>query len=82
MAANPDSWMAHYLLAETCLKLNEFDKSREQAQMAVERGKGGSNAAQIVLGEALGSLGRDPEAIQALKTFLDDARQPFSSGSP
>ena len=71
VAANPDSWMAHYLLAETCLKLKEFDKSREQAQMAVERGKGGSNAAQIVLGEALANLGRDPEAIQSLKTFLD-----------
>ena len=70
VAANPDSWMAHYLLAKTCLKLNEFDKSREQAQIAVERGKGGGNAAQIVLGEALASLGRDSEAIQALKTFL------------
>lgn len=80
VAANPDSWMAHYLLAETCLKLNEFDKSREQAQIAVELGKGGGNAAQIVLGEALASLGRDPEAIQALKTFLDGT--PDSPSAP
>ena len=80
VAANPDSWRAHYLLAETCLKLNEFDKSREQAQIAVERGKGGGNAAQIVLGEALASLGRGPEAIQALKTFLDGT--PDSPSAP
>jgi tetratricopeptide (TPR) repeat protein len=80
VAANPASWMAHYLLAETCLKLNEFDKSREQAQLAVERGKGGGNAAQIVLGEALANLGRDPEAIQALKAFLD--RTPDSPSAP
>ena len=80
VAANPASWMAHYLLAETCLKLNEFDKSREQAQLAVERGKGGGNAAQIVLGEALANLGRDPEAIQALKAFVD--RTPDSPSAP
>ncbi len=80
VAANPDSWRAHYLLAETCLKLNEFDKSREQAQIAVERGKGGGNAAQIVLGEALASLARGPEAIQVLKTFLDGT--PDSPSAP
>ena len=80
VAANPDSWMAHYLLAEACLKLNEFDKSREQSQIAVERGKGEGNAAQIVLGEALASLGRDPEAIQVLKTFLDGT--PDSPSAP
>jgi tetratricopeptide (TPR) repeat protein len=80
VAANPDSWRAHYLLAETCFKLNEFAKSREQAQIAVERGKGGGNAAQIVLGEALASLGRGPEAIQALKAFLDGT--PDSPSAP
>ncbi|MGH9546255.1 MAG: tetratricopeptide repeat protein [Terriglobales bacterium] len=80
VAANPDSWMAHYLLAETYLRLNEFEKSREQAQIAVERGKGGGNAAQIVLGEAQASLGRDREAVQTLNAFLQGT--PDSPSAP
>ncbi|MGH9548937.1 MAG: tetratricopeptide repeat protein, partial [Terriglobales bacterium] len=80
VAANPDSWMAHYLLAETYLRLNEFEKSREQAQIAMERDKGGGNAAQIVRGEALASLGRDREAVQTLKAFLQGT--PDSPSAP
>ena len=72
VAADAEPWMPHFLLAEVYLQLSEFEKAREQAQVAVERAKGGGSVAQIVLGEALASLGRDPEAIQAFKTFLQD----------
>ncbi len=57
-------WLKSYL------RLTEFEKAREQAQGAVERAKGGGSVAQVPLGEALASLGRDPEAIQALNAFL------------
>ena len=80
VAADAEYWMAHFLLAESYLKLTEFEKAREQAQLAVERGKGGGSIAQVVLGEALASLGRDQEAIEALKTFLQDA--PESPSGP
>ncbi len=72
VAADAEPWMAHFLLAETYLQLAEFEKAREQAQVAAEKAKGGGSVAQIVLGEALARLGRDQEAIQAFKTFLQD----------
>ena len=72
--------MAHYLLAESYLRLNEFEKAREQAQAAVERGKGNGGVAQVPLGEALASLGRDPEAIQTLNAFLRE--MPESPSAP
>jgi hypothetical protein len=63
--------MAHLLLvlAETYLKLTEFEKAREQAQSAVERAEGSGSVALIVLGGAPASLGREQEAIHAFKTF-------------
>jgi tetratricopeptide (TPR) repeat protein len=70
VAADTESWMAHNLLADTYLKQREFEKAREQAQLAIEKGQGGGNAAQIVLGEALANLGRGKEALAALNTFL------------
>jgi tetratricopeptide (TPR) repeat protein len=72
VAADTEYWVAHFLLAETYLKLSEFEQARGQAQSAVERAKGGGSVAQIVLGEALANLGRDQEAIQAFKAFLKD----------
>ena len=80
VAADGEYWMAHYLLAETYLRLNEFERAREQAQIAVERGKGNGSVAQIPLGEALASLGRDPEAIQTLNAFLRE--MPESPSAP
>ena len=70
VAADGESWMAHNLLADTYLKQHEFEKAREQAQLAIDKGKGGGNAAEIVLGESLADLGRDKDAIAALSTFL------------
>jgi tetratricopeptide (TPR) repeat protein len=70
VASDGDSWMAHNLLADTYLRQHEYEKARQQAQLAIEKGKGGGNAAEIVLGEALADMGRDKEAITALKTFL------------
>lgn len=80
VAADGEYWMAHYLLAESYLRLNEFEKAREQAQAAVERGKGNGGVAQVPLGEALASLGRDPEAIQTLNAFLRE--MPESPSAP
>jgi tetratricopeptide (TPR) repeat protein len=70
VAADPDYWMAHNLLADTYLKQHEYEKARAQAQLAIQKNETGGNTAQLVLGEALANLGRDGEAIQAFKTFL------------
>ena len=70
IAVDPEYWMAHSLLAETYLKLKEYEKAREQAQLAIDKGKGAGNSAEIALGQALENLGRDDEALQAYKKFV------------
>ncbi len=73
VATDPDYWMAHYLLADACLQQHEYEKAREQADIAIDRSKGGGNSARLVLGQALANLGKDEEAIAALETFLRQA---------
>lgn len=73
VAADPESWMAHYLLATAYLRQKESEKAYAQARLAIERGSGAANAAQLILGQALADLKRYPEAIQALETFLKGA---------
>jgi tetratricopeptide (TPR) repeat protein len=73
VAADPESWMAHYLLATAYLRQKDFEKAHVQARLAIERGKGAANAAQLTLGQALANLQRYTEAIQALQTFLGTA---------
>jgi len=70
VAADSGNWMAHFLLGHAYLKLNESELARQQAVLAVEKGRGAGNAAQLVLGEALANLGRSQEAIQALQGFV------------
>ena len=70
VTANPEYWMAHYLLAQAYLQSKDYEKARGQAELAIERGKGGGHAAQLVLGEALANLGQGQEAIQALQRYL------------
>ena len=72
VAADPEYWMAHNLLANVYLKQHEYQKAADQAKLAMEKGKGAGNSAQLILGEALGNLGKDQEAIQALKAYLQD----------
>jgi tetratricopeptide (TPR) repeat protein len=80
VASDSESWVAHNLLADTYLKQHDFGKAREQAQLAIDKGKGGGNAAQIVLGEALANLGQFKQALAALNTFLQYA--PDSPAAP
>jgi tetratricopeptide (TPR) repeat protein len=73
VAANSQDWMAHSLLADACLKLKDYEKAREQAQLALDLGKGAANEARLALGQALANVGRDAEGVQALKTFLQNS---------
>jgi tetratricopeptide (TPR) repeat protein len=79
VAANGDFWVAHWLLSEAYLRDGDFNKSRQQAELAIEKGKGGAVEAQLVLGEALANLGQREEAIQAFQTYLE--KSPKSSAA-
>jgi len=65
-----DYWVAHDLLAASYWKQQKFDKARDEAQLAISKGKGGATASQLVLGQALVNLGQRQEGIQALKDFV------------
>jgi len=70
VAADSEYWVAHDLLATTYLKQQKFDKARDQAQLAIEKGKGNATASQLVLGQAQVNLGQKQEGIQTLKSFV------------
>ncbi len=77
--ADADNWSSHDLLADAYLREKRYEKSRSEAEVAVAKGeklgKNATSAAELVLGQALLGLGRVPEAIQALQTFLQDSPQ-------
>ncbi|MFZ1009214.1 MAG: tetratricopeptide repeat protein [Candidatus Sulfotelmatobacter sp.] len=72
VAADSTYWMAHYLLGDVYIKQKEQEKARDQAQLAIDYGKGSGSLAELVLGQALANLGKNPEAIQALKLFIQN----------
>ncbi len=69
-AVDSGLWIDHYLLANVCLERKEYEKAKDQAQFAIERGGDSARAAQLSLGQALANLKRYPEAMKALQTFL------------
>jgi tetratricopeptide (TPR) repeat protein len=70
VTTDPDYWMAHYLLADAYLQQHDYEKAREQAEIAIDRSKGGGNSVRLVLGQALANLGKNDNAISALEAYL------------
>jgi tetratricopeptide (TPR) repeat protein len=71
--ADADNWLPHNLLADTYLHQQNYDKARAEAEIAITKGKSTASPAQLVLGQALVSMGHDEEAIQALNVFLQES---------
>lgn len=71
IVADSEYWVAHDLLATSYLKQRAYEKARDQARVAIEKGKRDAAASQLVLGEALVNLGQRQEGIQTLKNFVE-----------
>ncbi len=67
---DPEYWMAHNLLADACLRHKDYEKAKQQAQIAINKGNAVGSVANLVLGEALANLGHNQEAIAVLQRFL------------
>jgi tetratricopeptide (TPR) repeat protein len=80
IAADSDYWMAHDLLAGAYLKQKKYEQARQEALLAIEKGRGGASSARLVLGQALVNLGQKKEGIETLKSYLKDS--PKSSTAP
>ncbi|MGH9733710.1 MAG: tetratricopeptide repeat protein [Candidatus Acidiferrales bacterium] len=76
VSADKQFWMARWLLADAYLKTGQFEKSREQAEAVLQKGKGDTAAVEMVLGQALANLGKQEEAVKAFEAFL--AKEPTS----
>ena len=70
-------WLPHNLLADTYLHQNQYNKARDEAQIAVAKsaryGKNATGAAELTLGQALIGLGQKNEGIEALRIFLKES---------
>jgi tetratricopeptide (TPR) repeat protein len=66
----PTSWQVHWMLAEAHLRLSNFLLARERAERAIELGHEKAAGAQLVLAQALTSLGENREAAGALRAYL------------
>lgn len=80
VSADSEYWMAHDLLAGAYLKQSKYEQARQQAELAIEKGKGAGGSAQLVLGQALVDLGKKQDGIDVLKSFLKDS--PKSPNAP
>jgi tetratricopeptide (TPR) repeat protein len=73
VAVDVESWLPHDLLADCYLRQRNYDKARDEAQVAIEKGKTEASPAQLILGQALVGLGLGQQGIQALETFLEES---------
>ncbi len=71
--ADADNWLPHNLLADTYLHQQNYDQACNEAQIAIAKGKSSASPAQLVLGQALVSMGHNQQAIQALNNFLQES---------
>jgi tetratricopeptide (TPR) repeat protein len=69
----PDDWQLHNLLADTYFNQHNYDRARDEARVAIDKGKANASPAQLVLGEALVSLGDEKEGLAALNKFLQES---------
>jgi len=80
IAADAENWLPHCLLADSYLRQKNYDKARDEAQVAIAKGKTEASAAQLVLGQALLGLGLNQQGIQALDTFLQESPRHAMAG--
>ncbi len=73
VARDAGGWLPHNLLADAYLHQKNYDKARDEAQVAIDKGKTEANSAQLIIGQALINLGRVEQGIQALQAFLQQS---------
>jgi tetratricopeptide (TPR) repeat protein len=75
VAVDPGNWTAHNLLAEIYLKQSQFEKARQQAELAIEKGRDTDNPGRLLLAAAQADMGDLKPAIETLQAFLKAAPQ-------
>lgn len=68
----PGAWEAQWILAASYLHLKNYEEARKHAEESLKANKKKARGVRLVLGEALAGLGRLPQAIKELETFLKE----------
>ena len=80
VSSSAESAMARKVLANSYLKLKQYEKARPTAQWLVDRGGNDAVSAKLVLGQVLAGLQQYEAAIKTLTAYLDEA--PANSVTP
>jgi tetratricopeptide (TPR) repeat protein len=71
----PKRWRAHELLAEAYFREGQFEKARQQAELAVHGSRGAAVEAWLLDAQSLAKLGRPREAVESLEALLREQPQ-------
>ncbi len=72
VASNGESLIARRVLANSCLKLKNYEEARENSQWIVDKGGRDAVSARLVLGQALAGLQKNQAAIETLTAYLGE----------
>jgi tetratricopeptide (TPR) repeat protein len=71
-AKGSGAWEGQWILASSYLHMKEYEEARRHAEASLKANKKEARGVRVVLGEALAGLGRLPQAIKELETFLKE----------
>lgn len=80
IAGSPESLVARKVLANSYLKLKQYEKARVNSQWMVDHGGSEGASGRLILGQALANQQRDDEAIRVLNAYVQS--DPNSSVAP
>ena len=70
-----ENWVPHNLLATAYFREGNYDKARDEAEIALRNGKRAASPAQLILAESLFEAGHGRQAVEALNVFLEESPQ-------
>ena len=78
--ASPKSWPAHESLAMAYFRAQDFEKAREQTELAIRESKRAAVEPQLLLAEVLIKLDRRPEALRIVQSLVN--QRPYLGSLP
>lgn len=69
---NPHSWEARWTLAKACYYQRQYDRALKESQDALAASQGRAPEIELLVAQALTSVGRYEDSAQALRNFLQD----------
>jgi tetratricopeptide (TPR) repeat protein len=69
---NPHSWEARWTLAKACYYQRQYDRALKESQSALAASEGRAPEIELLVAQALTSVGRYEDSAQALRAFIQN----------